>query len=100
MSSERELAGVSGRDPERCDYAWGGGRDERRELPVELGDLVVKECDASREAAESERRGVERLAEPVSVRAQSFGGARAVLGARWARCGRGRRAAPSALIGT
>jgi hypothetical protein len=67
---DQQLAGVSGRDAEQSCRSWSRGRDERRQLPVELGDLVVQERDAACEAAQSELRRVGRLAEPVSVRAQ------------------------------
>lgn len=50
----------------------GGARDKRSQMRVEFGDLGVKECDTSREAAERELRGVEWIIESGAVGAQSL----------------------------
>ncbi len=46
---DEQLAGVAGRDPEQLGGARRGCRDERGEVPVEGGDLLVELCDAPRE---------------------------------------------------
>ena len=46
---DEQLAGVAGRDPEQLGGARRGCRDERGEVPVEGGDLLVEFCEAPRE---------------------------------------------------
>ena len=57
--------------PEQRRGAWGGGRDQRRELRVELGDLVVEERDARGEAAQRELGGLTGSLRLAGVGAQA-----------------------------
>ena len=64
---DEHLAGVAGGDAQQRGGSRRGGRDERLEVSVELGDLVVEEGDPAREAAQRELRGADRLVDAGGV---------------------------------